>query len=358
MNIRKLPSGNYRAVVAAGCDEKGKRLFRSFTAPTEWEVMKLVEDFKEGCSELSDLNITVSQAMEAYIATRANVIEQTTVRHYRQLAKHRFKCIQNKKLSVLRTMDIQKAVNDESARVSPKYVKNAYGFLKSVLKMHGVKLNLDSIKLPKLVKKERELASFAEIFSIVRGTEIELPVLLAAWMSLRIGEVTGLQFQDVDIQNKQLRVRRTIIMTENGDVVREGCKTEKSVRTLRLPEYILGLIEKTPHKKETDFIVPLTRKAVYSRFIRLMNKHGISMTFHDLRHLNASVMLMLGVPDKYAMERGGWATDHILKSVYQQTFSSERKRVDDTIDCYFSGVIETIDDTEMVDDPDISPLLG
>ena len=88
MNIRKLPSGNYRAVVAAGCDEKGKRLFRSFTAPTEWEVMKLVEDFKEGCSELSDLNITVSQAMEAYIATRANVIEQTTVRHYRQLAKH------------------------------------------------------------------------------------------------------------------------------------------------------------------------------------------------------------------------------------------------------------------------------
>ncbi len=52
-------------------------------------------------------------------------------------------------------------------------------------------------------------------------------------------------------------------------------------------------------------------------------------------------MLMLGVPDKYAMERGGWSTDSILKSVYQQTFTSERKRVDSVIDDYFNGVINS-----------------
>jgi phage integrase family protein len=50
---------------------------------------------------------------------------------------------------------------------------------------------------------------------------------------------------------------------------------------------------------------------------------------------------MLGVPDKYAMERGGWSTDSILKSVYQQTFTSERKRVDSVIDDYFNGVINS-----------------
>ncbi len=55
----------------------------------------------------------------------------------------------------------------------------------------------------------------------------------------------------------------------------------------------------------------------------------------------ASIMLMLGVPDKYAMERGGWSTDSILKSVYQQTFTSERKRVDSVIDDYFNGVINS-----------------
>lgn len=64
------------------------------------------------------------------------------------------------------------------------------------------------------------------------------------------------------------------------------------------------------------------------------------ISFHDLRHMNASVMLALGVPDKYAMERGGWETDSIMKSVYQNTFSSERLMVDKKIDDYFNALVE------------------
>jgi integrase len=71
----------------------------------------------------------------------------------------------------------------------------------------------------------------------------------------------------------------------------------------------------------------------------MMKRNGIEMTFHDLRHLNASIMLMLGIPDKYAMERGGWSTDNVLKSVYQQTFSSERQKIDKIIDGYFNGIV-------------------
>lgn len=104
------------------------------------------------------------------------------------------------------------------------------------------------------------------------------------------------------------------------------------------------MIQNVPHKSNTDFIVPMTRKKIYSRFTRIMEKHGIKMTFHDLRHLNASVML--GVPDKYAMERGGWSTDNILKSVYQQTFSSEREKMDDKIDSYFSGIVDSLNNMD------------
>jgi integrase len=70
-----------------------------------------------------------------------------------------------------------------------------------------------------------------------------------------------------------------------------------------------------------------------------MAKHDIKMTFHDLRHLNASVMMTLGIPDKYAMERGGWSTDNVLKSVYQHTFSTERVVVDNKIDSYFNNIV-------------------
>lgn len=148
-----------------------------------------------------------------------------------------------------------------------------------------------------------------------------------------------MQFCDVDIEKHTLKVRRTIISTENGEEVRDGCKTEKSTRELALPDYLYEMITAIPHKNDMDFIVPYTRKSVYSHFKRMTRREGIEMTFHDLRHLNASVMLMLGVPDKYAMERGGWSTDNILKSVYQQTFSSECRRVDAVIDDYFNEII-------------------
>lgn len=50
-------------------------------------------------------------------------------------------------------------------------------------------------------------------------------------------------------------------------------------------------------------------------------------------------MLALGIPDKYAMERGGWATNSTLKNVYQHTFSAERDQVDEKIDNYFNGIL-------------------
>lgn len=301
--------------------------------------------FKQNREEAASRNLTVAKAIEMYIDSRENVIEKTTIRSDSQIADNRFQSIMDLKLTSLRAIDIQRAINIESARVGPKYIKNAYGLLKSVLKMFEVNINLSSIHLPKLVKKEKELPSFETVFSIVKGTEIELPCLLSAWLSLWVSEVVGLQFRDVDVQAKTLKVRRTIIQTVDGQEVRDGCKTEKSTRCLNISDYLLSLIMAVPHDDETDFIVTLSRKAIYSKFKRLMLKNGYDITFHDLRHLNASVMLMLGIPDKYAMERGGWSTDNILKSVYQQTFSNERVRFDEVIDGYFSSVIRQSEST-------------
>lgn len=338
MKAQQLPSGSYRVVIAIGVDETGKRKYKSFTADEEWKALKMASDYQKGIEETQAHNITVGKAMHEYITNRENVIEPTTVRNYRYIAKCCFRSIYNVKVSDLRTIDVQKAVNLERERISAKYTKNAYAFLKSVLVMYNANINYQSIKVPKVTKQNsEELPSFEQVFAIVKGTESELPVLLAAWLSLRIGEVIGLQFKDV--QDNVLLVRRTIIYTEDGAQVREGCKTELSTRELQLPSYIMNLINQIPHSSSSDFIIPKSRRAVYGKFTRLMAKHGIKMSFHDLRHLNASIMLMLGVPDKYAMERGGWSTDYILKSVYQQTFSNERLRVDKIIDEYFNSII-------------------
>ncbi len=343
MKAKLLPSGNYRVQVVAGFDAAGKRIVRSFTAETEWEALRMADEYRKQQDEMKVQNITVIHAMQQYIECRANVIEKTTVRNYRQLAEGCFKSIHNVSLRSLKAIDVQRAVNLESTHLSPKTVKNAFGFLKSVLKMHEVSINLDRIQLPKQVRHEKELPDFATVFRIIKDTEVELPCLLSVWLSLRIGEVIALQFRDIDPEKHTIKIRRTIIHTDNGTEVREHCKTEGSTRDLQLPEYLYQMVMAVPHESDSEFIVKYSRKALYSRFKRLMTKNGYSqMTYHDLRRLNASVMLMLGVPDKYAMERGGWSTDHVLKTVYQQTFSDERKRVDSMIDDYFDGIIRGI----------------
>ncbi len=157
MKAKKLPSGNYRVQVVAGFDTSGKRIVKSFTADTEWEAIRMAENFKQNREEATSKNVTVAKAMEMYIDSRENVIEKTTIRNYRQLADNCFKCIMDIKLSSLRAIDIQRAINIESARVSPKYIKNAYGLLKSVLKMFEVNINLSSIQAYKKGKGIAEL---------------------------------------------------------------------------------------------------------------------------------------------------------------------------------------------------------
>ena len=85
----------------------------------------------------------------------------------------------------------------------------------------------------------------------------------------------------------------------------------------------------------------MSASTIYHKRKQLLRKNNLpDITFHDLRHVNASVMALLRIPDKYAQERGGWKTDHIMKSVYQQTFSEERKNVDKIINTYFEERIQ------------------
>ena len=79
---------------------------------------------------------------------------------------------------------------------------------------------------------------------------------------------------------------------------------------------------------------------IYKRWKKICAEHGWDMTFHDLRAVSASIGLYLGVPDRYMQERGGWKTDRIMKTVYQQTFAKGRLEADASINSYFESIIE------------------
>lgn len=165
-----------------------------------------------------------------------------------------------------------------------------------------------------------------------------MDIVLERILSLIPKNQTGNMFMEQkweDVDGDILHIRRALV--DEGE---KGTKTYGSQRDLPIPKYIKEMIEKSPHA--SDYIVPMTRRTLYCRFQSICKKAGVQhYRFHDLRHINASVMLALGVPNKYAQERMGHATDNMLKTVYQHTMSAQQAEVAKKVDDYFSQKLHT-----------------
>ena len=327
--------------------QKKKRIYISVTASTTNEANLAKAEIKAGKKKLlTPIDMTLFEAIDKYIASSDALLSPSTIRGYRTIQKNAFPSIMNKKLRNLNNELLRDAINAECKRTTgkknPKPLKaktviNEYGLISAVLNMYAPNLDC-SVKLPQIEHNQHELSTPDVIYKIVKDTEIELPVLLAVWVSFTASEILGLtKSKSISADGNYITVKEVIVKNEHNEpVIKNKGKQPSRDRTLRIPEYIKTLINKT----ETDQLVTLTGTALSKRFSRLVIKAGIPyMTFHDLRHVNASVMTLLNIPDKYAQERGGWHSDHIMKSTYMQTFSSERAAIDEQIDSYLSDII-------------------
>ena len=114
-------------------------------------------------------------------------------------------------------------------------------------------------------------------------------------------------------------------------------KTDASIRVVNVSPEVVSLLG---HGEDREKVVKLDPAGISKNFSALMAKLDMpKYTFHSLRHFNASAMLALGVPNRYAQERGGWATDQILKTVYQHTLDEKKAEVDEVCNSYFSGLL-------------------
>ncbi|MDE5771869.1 MAG: site-specific integrase [Ruminococcus sp.] len=326
MKIKQLKNGMFSAVISMGFDENGKRVQKRITANTKWEVQKIADELVTNKIDIASQELTVEQAMIEYVECRSNLIEATTLRNYNEIIRNRLATIKNVKIKQLRIIDIQRAINKEASMgLSRRTVKNGVSLLKASLEFFDINLNFKKLQYPKdIPKAEEALPELTEVFALLKGTSIEVYCALAFNGCMRIGEVLGLKFSDLDYETHTLHIHRTQIVTDNGIAYRDYCKTPKSIRKIELSAELCEQIKKLPHSSEDEFIVPLTRKALYSRYARIMKRNGLPTKFHLIRKMSASALHASGMPDKYILYLGGWSTDNVLKSVYEKTFESER----------------------------------
>ena len=223
----------------------------------------------------------------------------------------------NLTLRELEARHLQMFYSEMLRKVKPNTVIHYHAIIHSALK-YAVKTDMlvqnvaDKVDRPKKNSFQPVFLSAEEMqkmFEALRGTKLELPVLVAAFYGFRRGEVLGLKWDAIDFERGTISVIRTVTtITLDGkqtEIEQQSAKTKSSLRTLPLigsfREYFLQVKEAQELNKQVCgncynyeydgfvFVDELGERMranyLTSAFPKFLENHGLRrMRFHDLRH--------------------------------------------------------------------------
>ena len=338
-DAKKLPSGKWRNLLYVGKDENGKRKYESFTADTKREAnllaMARARELEQGIiKDRTPAEMTVGETIDRYLSERDAVLKPKTIREYKRYRRLYMQELMNVKLKNLTPSIVQREINRESARLSPKSMKNIWVFVQAAITAAMPEMRF-KVNLPALVKKEFTIptnAQLNELLITVKGTRLEIPVILGSVCGMRRGEISALDLNtDVDYERNRISITKAMSNTDDSEWIIDTTKTYDSTRVVDAPQWV---IDKLREARDSGYRA-MNPAHITSAFGRIKKRLGISVRFHDLRHYHASVMLMLGVPDKFAMQRMGHSTPYMLKNVYQHLMADKISEYAETTINYF-----------------------
>jgi len=339
----KLPSGSWRCQVFDHKTPDGKIISKSFTVKDPSKAGKrkceaLAADWaRDKGRVIPSTSITFEQAAEQYILSRSAVLSPTTIDGYRTMLRHHYGQVMAKYIDTITKADVQALVNAVSRNHSPKTVRNVYSLFCAVMRENGQDMVLRA-KIPEKRPSVRLVPSEADakaIIEAVRGTALELPVLLATFGPMRRGEICALR--TANIRGRVVHVCENMVKDQSSGHVEWVIKAPKSAAGDRLIEYPDQVARLWQDKDGR--ITNMNPDTLTNEFRRtLIRKKLPVIRFHDLRHFSASIQHAIGIPDAYIMARGGWGDDRTLKEIYRHTVTGPAKEMSDKVNSYFDTV--------------------
>lgn len=274
-------------------------------------------------------SLTLSQAIDAYIAERSNTLSPSTVRGYRIIQRTRFQSTMPRVLSRISPSEWRGIVNDELGIVSRKTVKNAWAFIKSVLSAQGIDVD-NAVKVSQPRKKRDanwlEPDEIKKFVAAAADDPLCVPMLLAL-MSMRISEIDALRWENIDPYADFIHTTGARIRNENNEYVlkaeQKNLESDRNVPLL-IPELRAAILRDwKPEGKVLSVCQTTLRCAVE----RTCARAGVRrVTVHQLRHSFASLSAHLRIPAEISMEIGGWNNDKIMKEIYTHIARSDIER--------------------------------
>ena len=323
---RKLSSGHWFIQLRLG----GESI--PITAETKTECINLAEvakaEYRSGKSivQKTPKETTLQDAFDKFIKANKATLSPSTVRSYTIYSRKRFPNYRNKKLPQI---EWQQMIDDELKLVSEKTVRNAWGLVTSSLKHLNYpvpKIRLSPVPINEIPFLQPE--EIAPVCEAVKGRSYEIAALLELH-GLRLSEVKGLDWSNVDLKNKVINVKGARVRSLDGDVFKPQNKNRTSTRPvpIMIPQ-LLDALKAVPDK--TGPVVTIKGGTLLDDIKRTCQKAGVTVVSnHGLRHSFASLCFFLEIPEKQIQEWGGWKDSIILHRIYIRlaaSMQSENKR--------------------------------
>jgi integrase len=195
------------------------------------------------------------------------------------------------------------------------------------------------------------------LLETAEGTILYVPLVLLSTTGMRRGEVLGLRWADVDLDNGLVRIVQTVQSVGQSLAFMEP-KTDRSRRAIDLPASTVEVLRR--HRREqlerrllfgeqwqsADLVLdrgdggPVHPDVLSRGFHRLTRRNGLAMRLHDLRHAHATELLRAGVHPKVVSERLGHASTAFTMDTYSHLLGTIGKVAAEAIERAMGGVAE------------------
>jgi integrase len=364
---RRAEDGLWYARLDLGRDAAGKRRSRTVYSRTRRgaaeKLQSLLHDRRRGLPVAADRQ-TVGAFLDHWLAESvAPAVRPRTHESYAQLVRSYIApAIGHRPLLTLEHAHVQELVTGllasgkaaRTARYTLAVLRRALG--RAVLWGRVPRNVALLVTPPPLTRQERAVLTPAQgraLLAAARGHRHEALYRVALSLGLRIGEVLGLRWEDVDLAAGTLRVAQAVGRV-GGKLVFGAPKTPRSRRILPLPAALARALAAERDRQRADreragdrwrerglvFTTragtPLEPRNAVRAFKALLKEADLpDIRFHDLRHSCASLLVAAGHHPRVVMETLGHSQIGITMEVYSHVYTGAQDAVAATMDALF-----------------------
>jgi integrase len=271
------------------------------------------------------------------------------------------------KLSDIQAYQVQQSYGElQKQGLSPRTIRYVHIVLSSAMKQ-AIKWRMivqnpcELCELPRKVKKEMKCLSPEEtrkFLAVAKGNMWFALFLFVIESGLRPEEYLGLQWKDIDFEQKCISVRRAVLERKSGGFYFTEPKTNKSRRKIPISDSVINALKS--HRRNqleermkiasiyqnydlvfaSEVGTPLQRKNLTNRYFKpLLKKAKLpDIRLYDLRHTTASLLLSAGENPKVVSERLGHASIVLTLDTYSHVLPTMQQTATDKLEKMMFGM--------------------